>query len=147
MNISPLVTMSVMSCIKPNLLWLHNFYGHKIWREIFLLFPRLLHFQANNCPAMYCNLLSENYWWKLLNSTAYKNPYKHFYWVFIYNNLNYFQTFWRQIKFILTKSMQNLITLSFWHSSFIFLYHVCKIYRCNAYMTETQHLLKIIFIF
>ena len=35
-NISPLVTMSVMSCIKPNLLWLHNFYGHKIWREIFL---------------------------------------------------------------------------------------------------------------
>ena len=33
-NISPLVTMSVMSCIKPNLLWLHNFYGHKKWKEM-----------------------------------------------------------------------------------------------------------------
>ena len=56
-NISPLVTMSVMSCIKPNLLWLHNFYGHKIWREIFFCSPDCFTFKptiAQLCTAIFC---------------------------------------------------------------------------------------------
>ena len=60
-NISPLVTMSVMSCIKPNLLLLHNFYGHKIWREIF-------HCSLPNCYTLKPSIVQPlpTFVWKLL---------------------------------------------------------------------------------